>query len=71
MNGLNDPLPVLECDIPVESLDIGQNKINYKRTLKDYIVTNGIEEGTYYENASSSLTIKKCLNIDYIEHSLG
>ncbi|MGL6298535.1 MAG: hypothetical protein ACRC1M_05140, partial [Methanobacteriaceae archaeon] len=71
IEGLNDPMPILKCDIPVENLDIGRNKINYKNTLKDYIIANGIEEGVYYENASSSLTIRKCPHIDYIEHGEG
>lgn len=71
IEGLNDPMPILKCNVPIENINTSANKIYYKNTLKDYIISNGIEEGAYYENASSSLKIRKCHHVNYINHGDG
>ncbi len=64
--GLYDPLPFIKC----RSIQVENDKINYKNSLKNYLdeKTHGEINSEPYINGKSPLIIKECVYQDYNSH---
>ncbi len=62
-----DPLPFVKCKVH-GGATIKEDRIFYGSSLENYLKSRGIENFEAYENATSSLYIKKCPYDPYILH---
>lgn len=70
IENLKDPLPFLMCKNHPTLIE-NNTKINYKDSLNYYFNDNNLENPDSYENATSSLIIKKCPFDPYQHHGEG
>ena len=65
--GLKDPVPLLYCN-RYHGLSSNDTSYNYGDSLSEFLRDNGVENYSYYVNASSPLIIRKCPFDPYVHH---
>ncbi|MBE6511735.1 MAG: hypothetical protein E7Z75_01100 [Methanobrevibacter olleyae] len=65
--GLKDPLPILYLK-GYSGLSYNDSSYNYGNSLSEFLRDEGVENYSFYENASSPLIIKKCPYDPYKHH---
>lgn len=62
-----NPLPFTKCK-NYGGVQIINNKIAFKSSLKEYLNARGVDSADFYENATTAYIIKKCPYDPYIMH---
>lgn len=62
-----NPLPFVKCN-DYGAVQTAGNKIVFGSSLKEYLKDRGVQNSIAYENATTSLIIKKCPYDPYIKH---
>lgn len=70
VEGLKDPIPFLYCS-KESSFSYNDSVINYGNSLDKYLENKGVENSSYYINATTPLIIKKCPYDPYKHHGDG
>lgn len=65
--GLKDPVPLLYCN-RYHGLSSNDTSYNYGDSLSEFLRRNGVENYSFYINASSPLVIRKCPFDPYVHH---
>ena len=65
--GLKDPVPLIYCK-GHHGLSYNGTSYNYGNSLSEFLRENGVENYSFYINASSPLIIRKCPYDPYIHH---
>lgn len=64
---LKDPVPLLFCK-GHHGLSWNDTSYNYGNSLSEFLKSNGVENYSFYENASSPLIVRKCPYDPYVHH---
>ncbi len=70
IEGFKDPIPVLYCGKDI-SFSYNETTVKYGNSLANYLEDKGIENSSYYINATAPLIIRKCPYDPYKHHGDG